>query len=219
MKCSAVGCGRPAADGRIYCAPSCEDKMQRRLARAREHASHADRPDALLDELGITNVSCRKVLAVLRHGPATTLELHQAAVGGLGAKQRMYDLRQAGFVITSEHINRKNHLFTLVSEPSRGARVEETPACPDDQRVPSHADRQDLVIAAPASPAPGPTAPLALFGCHHVCDWCGHRWSTEKPHPAGCPECHRGAHWLASHATSDAAERYVPLCDAPAKAS
>lgn len=217
MKCGAIGCGRDAADGRGYCRPSCQDRMDRRLQRAVELASSWARPDAKLDALGVTEV-CRRVLSVLRHGPATTLELHHPQVGGLGAKQRMYDLRGLGFEIASEHINRKVHLFTLVSEP--GGSVEETPQPPDDDD-PSLVDQRTGQAAASPRPSPVPAAaaPQPLFGCHHVCDYCGHRWNTERPHPSSCPECQRGAHWITSHRTSAAADLHVPLCHAPDSAA
>lgn len=62
-----------------------------------------------------------RVLERLRQGPATNLELADPRVGGLRAAARVYDLKLAGHVITSQHLAGEGPLwlYTLVSEPKR----------------------------------------------------------------------------------------------------
>ena len=56
-----------------------------------------------------------RVLARLRQGPATTMQLIE--VGGTRAPARCHELNKRGYVVTSTHVDGGLWVYALVSEP------------------------------------------------------------------------------------------------------
>ena len=140
----------------------------------------------------------RAVLRALEAGPCTTHQLIQPDVGGGRFSARILELRELGYEITERRIRQGSHLYTL-----EGRAMEAAPTSKPPEVLPA------------ASTAPSASLRSSdLFGPHHCCDACGHRW-RESDWPWWCPNCHVGVHWVASFWTAKDADLYVPMCPAP----
>lgn len=74
------------------------------------------KPNPVVKELQRRSRNADRLLARLRQGPATTLEI--IAVAGCRAPARAWELRQQGFEISVEHIDGGLYRYSLRQERS-----------------------------------------------------------------------------------------------------
>lgn len=67
------------------------------------------------DAKRLTN-NAHRVLARLREGPATGPELLSPDIGGIGFKQRLHELKKAGFPYAKRHIRDGIYEYRLIRE-------------------------------------------------------------------------------------------------------
>lgn len=79
----------------------------------------------------MTSTAKTRVLAALRHGPATTAQLCQPDCGGVRFGARIMELRDEGHVILEQRQRPGSSLYTLVVGPAARTRLGDIPSVPD----------------------------------------------------------------------------------------